>query len=60
MGVEIYLNEYEKLVRSATEASLNTTIRDIRERKTWSVYRFLVNCGVDKSELEKIERKYNF
>ena len=60
MKLETLLNEYEKLVKSATSTPTSKSIREARERRTLSVYRFLLNCGVDRNELEKIEKKYNF
>jgi hypothetical protein len=60
MELQTLLNEYEKLVKAATTIPTSKSIREVRERRAWSVYKFLVKCGIDRSELEKIEEKYNF
>lgn len=59
MELQVLLNEYESLVKSAVSIP-GVEMRERREKKVWNIYRFLVRCGVDKSELTKIEEKYNF
>ena len=58
--LQVLLNEYESLVRAATLTPISPSVRDIREKRAWYVYKFLIKCGVDKSELAKIEEEYNF
>ena len=59
MEIQVLLNNYEKLVKSAVSSN-DPIVTEKREVRAWNVYKFLIECGVDKLELTKIEEKYNF
>lgn len=59
MELRKVLDEYEKLVKSILYAPTET-VREVREKRAWNIYRFLIRCGVSESELTKIEDKYNY
>jgi len=59
MELSVLLSNYEKLIKSASGA-YQEEIRKSMERNAWNVYRFLVSCGVDREELNKIENKYYY
>jgi hypothetical protein len=59
MDIKVLLNEYENLIKKASSIS-EGAMKDRKERTAWDVFKFLVKCGVNKSELLKIEAKYNY
>ena len=59
MELQVLLNEYESLVKLAVSSNC-PIVTEKREVRAWNVYKFLIECGVDKLELTKIEEKYNF
>lgn len=59
MELQTLLDQYEKLIRSATSIAKGST-REVREKRAWTVYKFLKDCGVNLQLLEQIEAKYNY